>query len=455
MLRLFLYPLLLVAGLLALPEAIAAQESDDALSRLVAEALERSPRLAAARSETAAARSRVSQAGAWDDPVLTLGFMNLRTTSFDFSDDFMTMKTVQLGQRIPLPGQLRHRREAASLRAASADQGIAAARIELTSDVKRTYAELYYRDRALEIVERNLALLRGLEDVTHTRYATGVGSQPAVLRAGLEIDGLGAQRVQLAASRHATLARLNALRDRPAGTRLEETPYPPGLLRLSEGRADGPRFASALGIGGDEPGIRGDEPGIGSPVDLPPLDSLLRTALEETPELKAHVARIGAQEEMVSHARAMRWPAPQLTVGYGQREGFADMLNAAVSFRLPIFLGAKQNAAVREETEILAMERARHDRMVAEIEREVTDAYSDVLDALGQLELYDLGILRRAEATLAATLAAYRSGSEDFLALLDSQTRLYGFELERHRRLADLLVAWSELESAVGEEIEP
>ena len=158
---------------------------------------------------------------------------------------------------------------------------------------------------------------------------------------------------------------------------------------------------------------------------------------------------------MVSHARAMRWPAPQLSVGYGQRDGFADMLNATVSFRLPIFLGAKQNAAVREETEILAMERARHDRMVAEIEREVTDAYSDVLDALGQLELYDLGILRRAEATLDATLAAYRSGSEDFLALLDSQTRLYGFQLERHRRLADLLVAWSELESAVGEEIEP
>lgn len=448
MVRLLLYPLLLVAGLLAVPEAIGAQESDDALSRLVTEALERSPRLAGARSETAAARARISQAGAWEDPVLTVGFMNLRTTSFDFSDDFMTMKVVQLGQRIPLPGQLGHRREAASLRAASADQEIAAARIGVMGDVKRTYAELYYRDRALEIVERNLALLRGLEDVTHTRYATGVGGQPAVLRAGLEIDGLEAQRVRLAASRHGALARLNAARDRPAGTPLEETPYPPGLLRLSEGHPDGPRFASALGIGGDEPGIS-------SPAGLPPLDSLLRRALVHKPELQAHVARIGAQEEMVSHVRAMRWPAPQLSVGYGQRDGFADMLSATVSFRLPIFLGAKQNAAVREETEILAMERARHDRMVAEIEREVTDAYSDVLDALGQLELYDLGILRRAEATLAATLAAYRSGSEDFLALLDSQTRLYGFELERHRRLADLLVAWSALESAVGEEIEP
>lgn len=446
MLRIYLYPLALAAALLA-PFEAPAQEVDQ-MSALVGEALERSPRLAAARSETAAARARISQAGTWEDPVLTLGFMNLRTTSFDFSDDFMTMKIVQLGQRIPLPGQLGHRRESASLHAASAEHRIAVARIDVMSDVKRAYAELYYRDRALGIVERNLALLRGLEDVTHTRYATGVGSQPAVLRAALEIDGLEAQRVQLAASRHAALARLNAARDRPAATPLQETPYPLDLLRLVGGRADGPRFASALGI-------RREEPGIVSPAGLPPLDSLLQRALEYKPELRAHIARIGAQEEMVSHARAMRWPAPQLSVGYGQRDGFADMLNATVSFRLPIFLGAKQNAAVREETEILAMERARHDRMVAEIEREVTDAYSDVLDALGQLELYDLGILRRAEATLDATLAAYRSGSEDFLALLDSQTRLYGFQLERHRRLADLLVAWSELESAVGEEIEP
>ncbi|MFQ5679938.1 MAG: TolC family protein [Gemmatimonadota bacterium] len=417
------------------------------MTRLVAEALERNPRLAASRAQSEAAQAAISRAGTWEDPVLSLGFVNLRTTSFDFADDFMTMKMVQLAQQIPLPGQIGHRRAAAALRAASAEHMVEVARVEVAAEVKGAYAELYYRDRALEIVDRNLRILRGLEDVTRTRYATGVGRQPAVLRAGLEIDGLEAQRVQLVASRHATLARLNALRDRPASTQIDETPFPHFLSALPERGGQALAFVSALEAGRNR--------GLPARAGIPPLDSLIALALESKPTLRAHVARIAAQEEMVELARALRWPAPQLSIGYGQREGFPDMVNASVSFRLPIFLGAKQEAAVREESAVLARERATHDRMVAEIERDVTAAYSLVLDALGQLDRYDFGILQRSEATLNATLAAYRSGAEDFLALLDSQTRLYRFELERHRRLADLLRAWADLERSVGREIEP
>ncbi len=450
MLRTFsnLCPLAVLA--LAGPAAALAQERepDDPLARLVAEAIERNPRIAAARNDTEVFEARIAPAGAWEDPLLTLGFMNLRTTSFDFSDDVMTMKVVQLGQRIPLPGQIGHRREAAVLRAEAAGEAVAGVRVEVTGQMKRAYAELYYRDRALEIVEANLALLGGLEEVTQSRYATGVGRQPAVLRAGLESDGLEAQRVELTASRHSAVARLNALRDRPAASPIGETSFPPALRALAEHRPGRFAFASALGIGGSERGLT-------SPDVLPALDSLVRIALEHKPELRAHVARIRAQDEAVAHARAMRWPAPQLTVGYGQRNGLPDMLNATVSFRLPIFLGAKQGAAVREQTAVLAGEHATHEVMVAEIERGVTAVYADVLDALGRLELYDRGILQRARATLDATISAYRSGAEDFLAVLDSQARLYGFELERHRRIADLISAWAELETAVGQEIAP
>ncbi len=131
------------------------------------------------------------------------------------------------------------------------------------------------------------------------------------------------------------------------------------------------------------------------------------------------------------------------------------MLNTTVSFRLPIFAGAKQDAAVREEMEILARERSLHERMVREIERDVTVAHASVSDALEQLARYRSGILTRARANLDAAIAAYRSGDEDFLALLDSQTTLYRYELDHHRQLADLLTAWADLERAVGEEIEP
>lgn len=440
--------LVAVACLLAPVPGVAhgqqADTADASLSALVREAVERSPRVAAARAAARSREERVSRAGTWEDPLLTVGFANLRTTSFDFSDDLMTMKVVQVAQEIPLPGQIGHRRAAAALEAASATHRVETASVEVAAEVKEAYAELYYRDRALAIVDRNLAVLRGLEEITRSRYATGAGRQPAVLRAGLEIDGLEAQRVALVQSRRAALARLNALRDRPAAAPLGGTGFPERLVPLLVPPDGAPSFPPALDPGG---GTR--------PIQLPPLDSLVARAVERKPDLRAHVARIKGREESVEHARANRWPTPRIGVGYGQRTGRPDMLNATLSVRLPIFAGAKQNAAVREERELLARERSLHDRMVREIERDVTVAHASVSDALGQLARYRSGILARARAGLESAIAAYRSGEEDFLALLDAQTTLYRHELDHHRKLADLLAAWADLERAVGEEIEP
>lgn len=471
----------LAAGsILAAPATASAQDPDpdlrvpDPLSALVDEALERNPRIAAARAGAGSAEERISRAGAWEDPVLTFGFVNLRTTSFDFGDDFMTMKIVQVGQRIPLPGQLGHRRGTTRFLAESERHLVEQTRIEVSAEVKQAYGELYYLDRALEVTDRNLALLSGLERVTLARYATGVGRQPGVLRAGLEIDALEGQRIALSERRRGAIARLNAVLDRPPETPVDSTPYPGALLAVAEGatspteRARSPADrASSAADRANYPAGSASSPRTSAFVSaleletraavpgLPPLDTLIERATERKPALRAHVARIRAAEEAVRRAEADRWPAPRLTLGYAQRDGFDDMMNATVSFSLPVFLGAKQNAAVREEEAALARERALHGAMVNEIRHQVTEAYARVLDAYGQLGLFRGGILARAEANLDATLAAYRSGAEDFLALLDSQAGLYRYQLERHRRLADLLSAWAELERAVGEEIQP
>ncbi len=416
------------------------------LEKLLAEARERNPRIRSAQAEAEGAEARISAVSTWEDPVLTFGFMNLPTSSFGFGDDFMTMKVLQVGQRIPLPGQLVHRRRVAEGHADEQRHGVTQAQVDVSADVKEAFAELYYLVRALEITERNRSLLSALERVTLTRYSTGVGAQPAVLRAGLEIDALRRQRIALEQRRRAALARLNELLGRRPDEALENTIYPAALLTTVEGADAPPRsaFVSAL-----EPDGRAQaEP-------LPPLDSLIERAVREKPALQAHAARIRAQEEALRLARAERWPAPRLTLGYAQRDGFDDMLNATISFSLPVFLGAKQNALVREEASYLHREKARHAAMVDEIRREVTEAYSRVADAYGQLAILRGGILARAEANLDATLAAYRSGAEDFLALLDSQAGLYNHQIDYHRRLADLLSAWADLERAVGEEIRP
>lgn len=416
------------------------------LAELVETARRSSPRLARARHEANAADQRIGPAGAWDDPIVTLGVQNLPPGSFSFTDpgECCTQAIVQVAQRVPLPGKLSNRGRIASRLADAREYLTEQVRIDVVADVKRAYAELYYLDRALDVNARNLRLLAGLEDVTRTRYATGVGRQPAVLRAGLELDGLERRQVKLLEQRAAARARLDAAVGRPASAALDSTPYPSAMHAIIEsGRTERGAF--------DLPGERADVVVPG----LPSSDSLLAIAVTRSPEVRAHVARIRADEAAVDLARAEWWPDPVFALQYGTRVGASDRIGATVSFSVPVFGGRKQAPWVREAEQMLAADRSAHDAMIDDIERRVVGAYADLVDAYGQLGILDRGVIERAEANLDATLAAYRAGSEDFLALLDSQSATYRYELERHRSLADFLSAWAELERAVGEEIAP
>ena len=69
-------PAALAAGVLAISAAAAEPPSTNPVEALVAEALEKSPALAAARAEVAAARERVAPAGTLPDPMLSLAYEN-------------------------------------------------------------------------------------------------------------------------------------------------------------------------------------------------------------------------------------------------------------------------------------------------------------------------------------------------------------------------------------------
>src|SRR5687768_4204170 len=62
------------------------------LRRLLAEAIQNSPEIRAARKEQEAAAERVAPAGALGDPMLEAGILNLPASSLSFSREDMTMK---------------------------------------------------------------------------------------------------------------------------------------------------------------------------------------------------------------------------------------------------------------------------------------------------------------------------------------------------------------------------
>lgn len=444
----------------AIPNLVAAQStgftirgaaSDAGLDTLLARALARHPDIRAGLSRVSAARARVSPAGAWPDPTLTAGVLNLpisresgtlATPPMATGADPMTMRMVGIAQTIPYPGKLSLQRRVAGREVEAAEASLDATRRRIAREVKDAYYEIEFLDRAGEILERNQTVLAGLIRATEARYGAGLAGQQDVLKSRVEAARLAETAVSVAEQRRAMLARLNGLLDQPSETPLGPTALPSRLVRAAVAdSASEIRFASsALGA------RAADSP-------LPPLVELQETAVRDSPQLREQAAMIAVQAARVDLARREVRPDVDVSLQYGQRTGYPDMVSAMLSVPIPIQRRGKQDqlaAAAGSELATLEAEgRSRQNEIRADVARLV----SDIERNRAQLALYVKAVLPQSRASLASALGSYQAGKVEFLTVLDDQATIFTYETGYVRALTDFAKSLAELEQIVGAEV--
>lgn len=428
-----------------MPVVLSAQEA--ALPALLAEADTANPEILAAKRAAEAATARVPQAGALPDPMLGIGFMNVPVTSPGLGSDMMTMTKVQVGAQLPWPGKLSLREDVARFGAEAAGWELERARDRIRTEVKATYYQAYFVDRALEVTARNETLVSDFALLTSSKYAVGTGAQPDVLKAQVERSRLADQLIALREERTGLVARLNALLGRPTDTPLLSTELPEEVRAVALlSSTDELSFASAT--------LSGVLPGSSDPSGpLQSVADLERQALEHNPTIQAHVRRVAAQERAVALAETAKLPDLSLTAAYSYRLGLGDFFEFMVSAPLPIFAGRKQDQAALEQAATLAEQQARYHAMVNDVNADIASLWADLQRARDQIVLLNEGILPQARTSLSSATASYQVGAVDFLTLLDSQVTLYRHELDYHRLLADFANNLAALERAVGTEV--
>jgi len=420
---------------------MAATTRDDesmSLDSLIAQALAVNPAIRAAEAGVKAAQMRVGPAGARPDPMLMVGIQNFPVSQPGFSD-FMTMKMIGIDQTFPFPGKLALQTRAADDDVAAARGALEAARLDAALAVKKGYYALVFCDRALDLVRRNQAVLANLITVSAARYSTGTGQQADVLRARTEAANLDEAASSLTEQRRAALAQLNATLDRPGDTPVEALVIPERIVRAAV--ADS---ATAVHFASNRLGARAAD----SP--LLPLDSLQALAAAHSPEIHEHLARIAAQRARVSLAQKAHLPDVSVSLSYGQRQGFRDMVSALVSLPIPLQKGRKQDADVAEAAAELTALEAAHHQMVNTLNAAVATQVSDIERARTALALSKRAILPQAHATLASTTASYQVGRIDFAAVMDAQASVFNSETAYYRSLTDFATSLAELERTVG-----
>ena len=412
------------------------------LDALVARALERNPLVEAAAARVEAKAAAVVPAGTLMDPMLGFGILNFPLTEPGFGD-FMTMKMVSLGQVIPYPRRLRLRRRIAEAELSAARARLDAARLEVIRETRTAYFEMAFQDRAREILGRNADLLSTFSQLAESRYSLGVGMQQEVLNARAEQGRFGEMTASVQEARRIAAVRLNTALDL-----WTEEPVAPASIPSEIASAAVFRDPTAIRFSSDALGSRAAD----SP--LPPLAELQEKAARLNPAIREHEAMIAVQSLSVELARQEHLPDFDISLQYGQRSGFSDMVSAMVSIAVPIRRKSRQNLLASSASAELVALQAEHHLQRNDVLAEVAETYGELERARTHLALLVKSILPQTQAVFEASAIRYQSGSGSLTEVLDSQSAVFELETEYHRALSDFAIALAELEKVVGEEIE-
>jgi len=359
-------------------------------------ALADNPDIAAAHKSWNASLDRIPQSRSWDDPVL-----GVDTWRKGPQADGPSQNGLMASQTVPWFGksELRGNIEAGAAKQAEMTWRMKA--LEVVSNVKRAYYDLWQSQRELDVNRRNQELMQQFVDVARARYETGKASQSDLIRAQQE-----------------ALAELNALLRRDPATPVEIGPEVTAIVQ--------------------EPAVT--------------LQQLQEAAVTNPELLALQDGQLYSAEAALRLAKKGYEPDLQVRVEAWQYEGAGGLqeVDAGVAISFPWLNRGRHGAAVREAHENLEASRERLDAMRVQTAAEVKKLFDGVHTMHHHYELYTEKLIPQQQLAVEAARAAYETGTGGFLDVLDAQRMLFDLEMENLHHAAEFQRLLASLEREVG-----
>jgi cobalt-zinc-cadmium efflux system outer membrane protein len=390
------------------------------LSEVTAVALANNPAIKEALRKWNAAKARIPQAAAWDDPVLG-GDSRVRRF-VDIPPNAFTDQSVSIEQVVPITGKNLLRSRAAVAEAISTYEGVRRQQLDVIAGARTSFFRLANAYEQLEINRKNIDSLKQIADISRAKYEAGTQSAADVLVAETDASKLEEARRDLERQLSDEQAQLNTLMNRDA-------------------------FAP-LGV----PAMASIQMPQLSPTSLRPLDDTLR------PEIKRAAAKIDMEKSKLQLARREWIPDPALMVKaqrYNDAGQAVSEVDAGVSFPLPWVNFRKYAAGVREAGENLGAAQYGLDRSQKEALRLLRDQLQKIETFHHHVELFRDKIVPQAQQAFEANRLGYESGKASFLDWITSQRILRDVEATARQHLTDYQVAVADLEAIVGAQFYP
>lgn len=383
-------------------------------------ALSVNPTIRAAMADIEAWQARVPQAESLADPMVQTTIWPFPSNGPQYSLMGYMPYDMMISQQFPWVGTLRLRGEAARHEVNAAAAALVAAQLDVVTEVKTAYWDLYSAEQSLKILEDNAKLADEVIELARARVRAGA-PQRDLIASQIAARELEQQRIDM---RRAVAE---------ARAELSRALHQPPELELST--ASSP------------------------PADLPDqVERLYALAAAVRPELQARLATIAKAETDIALAEKKFKPDITLGVNYGlmtrqnamstMADG-RDNIGLTVGFNLPIYRN-RLNAALAEAHARAKAERLRYEVDRDLIVREIKAKFAQVQSRRESIDLLTGDILPRAKDDMKLSAAAYRGGNVDATTLNSARQLVFRTELQIARERAELGKFLGGLERAVG-----
>ena len=349
-------------------------------------ALEADPAVIASQARALALQEQAVADGQLPDPKLTVGVWNVPLDDFSMKKEGSSQFRTGIKQAFPR-GQTLHYRQKHTEWLGKAEQAQTRfAEQEIRRDVRQTFLELYYQNRATHIIERSRKLFQQLVDITRAHYASGRVSRQDVLQAQLELSRLEDRATKIGAQSDVQRAGLSRWIGEAAWL-----PVDPGFPVLPKPQSQG----------------------------------TLQASLAQHPAIESATARIEANQQMVKAAREQYKPGFDVGLEYRKRFGDnadgsdrPDMMAAMVTLDVPLFTEKRQDrrlAARQQQAEAAIQTR---EQKLRDMQRLLNSDYARWLRLGEQVTLYQEHLLPESRENAEAALLSYQSGISEFNTLM-------------------------------------
>lgn len=390
------------------------------VAALIEQGLQNNSELAALRKEIKALEAEAPAAGAFTDPKISFGVLNVPTDTFDFDQEAMTQKQVALSQRLKWFGKLSLAQKKVVLRAERQRAALHGKELELARDIAVSYHDLGTTYENLETNATLHEILGAILRVAESRYATGIGGQQDILQAQVEMNQTLDDRIVLERTLRQQKDRINELVQRE---RFVEVPAhaPPELVRPSLSR-----------------------------------EQLVALALENNAAIKVRQAEIDIAEVDVKIARKEFMPDVDVSLAYGQRDDDpmgndrADFLSAGISFTIPLWAPVKQEKTLEgAQTRVESTQHSLQSVRTA-LPHKIDSILTEINSLLENQKLMQNVLTLQASQWAESLLAKYEVGEADFDTTLAAELRLVRYNLKLRTYRHQIRAAIARLEELVG-----